>query len=112
MIETTGQFPADKVKFIAVNQAEAPEQVKRFLETRQWSMTVALDAGQAVSKQYGMEAIPYTVIVGPDGKVAWVQTGFAEDGDEKVSEEIKTLLGGNAEAAPKPAAKKDAEPPE
>ena len=81
MIETMAQFPADQVKFVGLDQAEAPEQVKRFLETRGWKLAVALDAGQNVARQYGVDGIPHTVIVGPDGKVAWVKTGYTEDGD-------------------------------
>ena len=96
LMEMAGQFPADKVKLIGVNQAEAPEQVKRFLEAHKWNLTVAMDAGQSVAKQYGVDGIPHTVIVGPDGKVAWVQTGATADGDEKAGEEIKKLLDGKA----------------
>ena len=122
LIDAAGQFPGDKVKLIGVNQAEAPEQVKRFLEAHQWKLTVAMDAGQSVAKQYGVDGIPHTVIVGPDGKVAWVNTGYTADGDEKASEEIKKLLTGSGEAPqaspappsdpPKPAAKQSWEPPE
>ena len=97
LIEAIGHFPADKVKLIGCNQAEAPEQVKRFLEAHNWKLTVAMDSGQAVAKQYGVDGIPHTVIVGPDGKVAWVQTGYTADGDEKAGEEVKKLLGGSGE---------------
>ena len=92
MIETMAQFPSDQVRFVALNQAEAPEQVKRFLETRGWKLAVALDAGQDVARQYGVDGIPHTVIVGPDGKVAWVKTGYTEDGDAQAAAAVKKLL--------------------
>jgi peroxiredoxin len=73
--------------------------VKRFIETRSWKFTVAMDADQKVAQKYGVTGIPHTVIVGPDGKVAWVKTGFSPDGPAEVAEAIKTLLNppsGNA----------------
>ncbi len=105
LIGAMAQFPADKVKLIGVNQAEAPEEVKRFLETHDWKLTVAMDAGQSVAKQYSVDGIPHTVVVGPDGKVAWVQTGFTPDGDEKANEAVRKLLAAGvvtARETPKP----------
>jgi peroxiredoxin len=88
------EFPEDRVKLIGMNQAEPPEQVKRFVETRGWKLTVALDAGQTVARQYGVEGIPHTVIIGPDGKIAWVKTGYSPEGDIETAAAVKQLLAG------------------
>ena len=93
LIDSLAALPADRVELIGVNQSEPAEQVKRFLETRGWKLTVAMDAGQAVARLYGVDAIPHTVIVGPDGKVAWVQTGFNPDGESATADEVRKLLG-------------------
>jgi thiol-disulfide isomerase/thioredoxin len=92
LIEALSALPADRVKLIGVNQSEPADQVKRFLETRGWKLTVALDAGQAVARQYGVEGIPHTVIIGPDGKVAWVKTGYSPDGAEEAAKAAMQLL--------------------
>jgi thiol-disulfide isomerase/thioredoxin len=92
LIEAMSAFPADRVKLVGVNQGEPADQVKRFLETRGWKLTVAMDASQNVAHQYGVDGIPHTVIVGPDGKVAWVKTGYSPDGDTEASNAVKQLL--------------------
>ncbi len=92
LIETMAQFPADRVKMIGLNQAEAPDQVKRFVETRGWKLEVAMDTSQNVARQYGVDGIPHTVIIGPDGKVAWVRTGYDPEGDAQAAEAVKKLL--------------------
>jgi peroxiredoxin len=51
-----------------------------------------LDAGQTVARQYGVEGIPHTVIVGPDGKIAWVKTGYSPDGDSEAAKAVEQLL--------------------
>ncbi len=100
LIETMSAFPPERVTLLGVNQSEPAEQVKRFLEARGWKFNVALDAGQKVARQYGVEGIPHTVIVGPDGNVAWVKTGFSPDGAAEVANAVKQLLAGPA-ATPK-----------
>lgn len=93
MIDQMSGFDAAKVRFIGVNQAEPKDQVKTFLETRGWKFEVALDASQRVGQSFGVEGIPHTVIVGPDGKVAYVKTGYEPDGAEKIAETVRKLLG-------------------
>lgn len=92
LIEAMADFPADKVQFIGVNQAEAKEQVSKFLTQRGWKLKVALDTTQSVGRQFGVEGIPHTVIIGPDGKVAWVKTGYAEGNDAEAAAMVKKLL--------------------
>jgi peroxiredoxin len=99
LIEAIGTFPKEQVKLIGVNQGESAEAVKRFIETRQWQFTVAMDADQKVAQQYGVSGIPHTVIVGPDGKVAWVKTGFSPEGAAEAAQAIKTLLSAAPAAA-------------
>lgn len=105
LIEAMSGFPSDRVMLIGVNQAEPGDQVRRFLNTRGWKLTVAMDASQSVARQYGVDGIPHTIIVGPDGKVAWVKTGYSPDGDTEASNAVKQLL------APAPAADAPAKPP-
>jgi thiol-disulfide isomerase/thioredoxin len=100
LIELVGAFPADKVKLIGINQGEAPEQVQRFLEARGFKLDVAMDADQGVGRKYGVDAIPRTVVVGPDGKVAWEQTGYDPDGEAGAAEVIKKLLAQPPAPAP------------
>ncbi len=92
LIEVMSAFPTDRVKLIGVNQSEAPEQVKRFLETRGWKLEVAMDAGQSIAQKYGVDGIPHTVIVGPDGNIAWVKTGYSPDGDAEAAKAVQELL--------------------
>jgi peroxiredoxin len=75
-----------------VNQSEPTEQVKRFIEARGWQFTVALDAGQNVARQYGVQGIPHTVVVAPDGRVAWVKTGFGPSVEKELAEAVQRLL--------------------
>ena len=92
LIEAISAFPAERVKLIGLNQGEPADTVKQFLQTRGWNLTVAMDSAQKIAQQYGVNGIPHTVIVGPDGKVAWVKTGYSPEGPAEAAEAIKKLL--------------------
>ncbi|MBX7207683.1 MAG: TlpA family protein disulfide reductase [Verrucomicrobiaceae bacterium] len=94
LIDAMSAFPADKVVFVGLNQGEGGEAVKRFLETRKLKLAVAMDAAQSVARQYGVDGIPHTVIIGPDGKIAWVKTGYSPDGAKEAAAAVARLLEG------------------
>lgn len=93
-LKAIAAFDPAKVKFLAVNQGEPDAQVSRFLATRGWQMTVAMDAQQDVGMKYGVEGIPHCVVIGPDGKVAWTSTGYTPGDSAKMAAAVKKLLGG------------------
>jgi thiol-disulfide isomerase/thioredoxin len=92
MIDAMAAFDPKQVRFIGVNQAEDKETVKTFLETRGWKFEVALDASQRVGQNFGVEGIPHTVVIGPDGKVAYVKSGYDPAGAKEVAEMVKKLM--------------------
>ena len=92
LIEAMAEFSPEQVRFVGVNQAEPAGQVRRFLSAHGWNLTVAMDAEQNVGQQFGAEAIPHTVVIGPDGKVAKVWTGFEPGGQQEVADTVRKLL--------------------
>ncbi len=90
-----GAFPPDAVTFLAVNQGETPPLITGFLEAREWQdIPVALDFNLKVSKAYEVDSIPHTVVIDPQGKIAWVHTGYSPDLKQKLFEAIAGILSG------------------
>ncbi|HEY1050287.1 MAG TPA: TlpA disulfide reductase family protein, partial [Prosthecobacter sp.] len=101
MTDLMAEFDPKKVRFIAVNQAEAKDQVKAFMESRGWKFEVVFDANQRVGQSFDAETLPHTVIVGADGKIAYVRTGYGPGDAKKTAEMVHKLLGDKpAEPAP------------
>ena len=92
LIEAMAEFPTEEVAFIAVNQGESKDQVKKFLTARQWKMPVGFDSDQKVGGKFGVQGIPHTVVIGRDGSVAFTKTGYEADGDKKIAEAVKKAL--------------------
>lgn len=85
-------FPPERVRLLAVNQGQPKEEVTAFLRARGWELPTALDLDRKVGTQYGAGSIPHTVVVGPDGKVAWVQTGHSPESTAGLVKAVRALL--------------------
>jgi thiol-disulfide isomerase/thioredoxin len=85
-------MPQDKVRLVGVNQGEAMDEVRAFLKARDWDLEVALDLDQKVGGLFGVKGIPHTVVVGPDGKVAWVSTGYTATMAKELTDVVRKLL--------------------
>jgi thiol-disulfide isomerase/thioredoxin len=72
----------------AVNAAEEPGTVRKFLDENKYTFTVPMDAQRQVGKAYQVRGIPTTLIVGRDGKVADVFVGFGDGSAEKIDAAI------------------------
>ena len=94
----------EKVVFIGVNESEKPDVISRFIEQKEWDLDVVLDRDQAVAKKFGVEAIPHTVVIGPDGTIEWAHVGFHDSTPKALESALMELLGDDA-------LKPEAEPP-
>ncbi len=95
LIEVMKAFEGKKVRFITLNQGESTGQVERFLKQHGWELPVAMDEKQEAAGKFGVQGIPHTVVIGPDGKVTWAHTGFTKTGVEELTEAIGKALKGS-----------------
>lgn len=91
LIAATSEFDDEDVVLVAVNQDEEPATIREFLQEREWKVQVGLDNG-ILSRRLKVQAIPQTVIIGPDGKIAFVKIGYTNDLKQSLQLAIKSLL--------------------
>lgn len=93
VVSVVEAFPAGTVAFCAVNQAESAPIVSGFLDARKWaSDAVFLDFNMKVSNAYEVEGIPHTVVIDPEGKIAWVHSGYTPELKRELFEAIAGIL--------------------
>ena len=93
VVSVVEAFPAGAVAFCAVNQAESAPIVSGFLEARKWaSDAVVLDFNMKVSNAYEVEGIPHTVVIDPEGNIAWVHSGYTPELKRELFEAIAAIL--------------------
>ncbi len=109
--ELAEKFQNKPVQFIAIT-AENRATVERFLTKRPIKAWVALDTNNAMSKAYGVTAIPHTVVLDMEGKVAAI--AFPESLTEMHIEDLlagKKISIGARGGERIPAAKEQEKPP-
>ena len=92
LMDIAAEFGDEGVEFIAVNQQEDPDDVRDFLATRGWDLTVALDSDALISRRYGVAGIPFTVIIDKEGIVRHVHVGAAASLEQTLRAELQELL--------------------
>ena len=89
-------FKSQPVDFCAVNQGETSPLITEFLENRGWQNTVVgLDYDLTVGRDFEVKGIPHTVVIGRDGNIAWVHTGYDPDLSSKLAKAIAAALKKN-----------------
>jgi thiol-disulfide isomerase/thioredoxin len=97
--EVVREFADQRVELVAVNLQETPDQIKSALERLRLTTNVALDRDGRVAEKYGATAIPQTVIIGRDGKVARLFVGGGARFDEQLREALQSVLAASEEQA-------------
>lgn len=85
------EFKDQRVRLIAVNLEEAPQQITSTLERHKLAVEVALDRDGVVAAKYQAMAIPQTVVIDREGNVSRVFVGGGPQVAEQLREAISKL---------------------
>jgi peroxiredoxin len=84
---------ADKgMEVLAISLDRSPAPAIKFMAEQGVGFESLFDAGGGAASRYGVRSIPTTVIVGPDGKVAYSMKGFNPMKVGELKETIEGLL--------------------
>jgi thiol-disulfide isomerase/thioredoxin len=71
---------------------ERRTRVVEFWKAQEFTMPILLDSDNSLSDSFGSPALPFTVVIGPDGKVGEIHVGYSADMIEKLKEETAAML--------------------
>jgi len=91
---------AKGLKVWAINSKENDAKVGPFLKDKSLTMTVPMDTKGEFGKNYLVQGIPTTVVVGRDGTIKKVFIGFGEGQGEKIREAVEAALKEDAPNKP------------
>ena len=78
---------------VSIDDARNLSKVKPYIKSKGYSFPVVNDKDSSVISHYNTaKVVPYTVVIGRDGKVAAQHSGYNPGDEEKLLEELKTLL--------------------
>jgi cytochrome c biogenesis protein CcmG/thiol:disulfide interchange protein DsbE len=90
------KYAAEGFEIVAVNLDQDGADAAAFLEQIPAEFGIAFDATGSSASLYGVKGMPTSLLVGPDGKVLEVHTGF----NEKDVEVLEQMIRSHLEAKP------------
>ncbi len=96
------EFEDQGVQLIAVNLEEPAKTISNMLERHKLKVTVAMDIDGVAATKYEATAIPQTVIIDRDGKVARLFVGGGPKLADELRDALREVLAGSTEEKPKP----------
>ncbi|CAN5365640.1 hypothetical protein BH09SUM1_BH09SUM1_26940 [soil metagenome] len=89
------KYRGKDVRFFAVNQMETSEQATGYMkENNLEKIPLLLDVDGVLVNPYGSESIPRMAIIGKDGTVQFLQSGYGESTPAKLAAALDKLLAG------------------
>lgn len=76
------------VKVFAVNVGEGKAAINEFLKSKNLDLPVLMDTDEAVKQKYGIDGIPTTIIIKPDGVIQQVFVGMPPGGKADIQREL------------------------
>ena len=93
MDELQKKYGSQGLVVIAVNVDEKRADMEDFLKSHTATFTVVRDAGQKLVDKAGIATMPSSFLVGRDGKVRHIHSGFkGDETKKKYEQEIESLL--------------------
>lgn len=80
------------LRVLAVNVDQKTADAKAFLQEHPAQFDVAFDASGKVPKAYAIKGMPTSVLIGPDGKVLMVHSGFRDEQRAELEGRIQQAL--------------------
>jgi len=91
--EVVEEFAEQGVRLVAVNLEEPPDKIQSALDRFKLDVTVALDRDGVVAHKYEAVAIPQTVVIDREGKIARVFVGGSDEMIAQLREVLTELTG-------------------
>ncbi len=92
LADSLAAYPPERLLLVTVNMQEPENTIREFLKARNLEVNVVLDANGEISRDFQVEAIPQTVVIGPNGKIERLYVGQTASMKEDLKQVIEQLL--------------------
>lgn len=86
------RYGAKGLRVVGINLDQKSDDARDFLRDNPAAFDVAFDQGGKTPKSFAIKGMPTSVLIGPDGKVISVHTGFKPEQTAELETQIKQAL--------------------
>jgi len=77
---------------ISIDDSRTVGRVKTMVKSQKVDYTILLDTDQKLYKNFNTIAMPFSILVNPEGNIIWEHTGYVPGDESKMESEIKRAL--------------------
>ncbi len=92
MNEMQSRYGAKGLRIVGLNVDQKAEDAKNFLKETPASFDIAFDQAGKTPRAYAVKGMPTSVLIGPDGKVLLVHSGFRGEQQLELEHKIRLAL--------------------
>jgi thiol-disulfide isomerase/thioredoxin len=92
MNDMNARYGSKGLRMVAINVDQKADDAKVFLKNNPAGFDVAFDQAGRTPKSYGIKGMPTSVLIGRDGKVLMVHSGFRDENRIELERQIKLAL--------------------
>lgn len=82
-----------KIIAVSIDQAQNAHKVKPLVNNHGWSYEVMLDTNGEFKRAFGVQNIPFTMIINGQGEVAYKHIGYADGDEQELINKVRELAG-------------------
>ena len=81
-----------KLVAISIDRAHDVDKVKPLVDNHGWEYDVLIDVNQDLKRAFGIQAIPYTLILDGKGNIVYRHNGYVDGAEEELIEKVRELV--------------------
>jgi len=82
-----------KIITVSIDQAQNVHKVKPLVSNHGWEYEVLLDTNEELKRAFGVQMIPFTIIVDGNGQIVYKHTGYTDGVEEELINKVRELIG-------------------
>ena len=81
-----------KIYAVSIDQAQNINKVKPLVDNHGWEYDVLLDPNGDLKRAFGIQMIPYVLIVDGKGNIVYKHNGYTDGAEEELIEKVREIL--------------------
>jgi thiol-disulfide isomerase/thioredoxin len=81
-----------KIIAVSIDKAQNAQKVKPLVSNHGWEYEVLLDSNEDLKRAFGIQMIPYTMVVDGKGNVVYQHTGYTDGVEEELINKVRELI--------------------
>ena len=81
-----------KIFAVSIDQAQNIHKVRPLVDSHGWEYDVLLDPNSTFCRAFGIQMIPYTIVVDGKGSIVYKHSGYTDGAETELIDKVRELL--------------------